>query len=313
VYPRLFQFGPITLPTYGACLALGLVAALFLALHNARRLKIPPEAMWNLSMAMVLSGLVGSKLLLILTNLRDFFRFPLLMLSLPITQSPRALFGGAFAALVVGYIYLRAKKMPLLATLDALTPAFLLADAFANLGAFASGSNYGLPTAHRWGVTYTSHLAAFWSGTPLGVRLHPTQLYLCAADVLIWVLVLWLLPRQRQTGECIGSGLFLYGLALFSIDFFRGDLSTPLFHGTLSLSQCIAVWMVIVGAMLWLEREAPAVAASSAPALAVIHTSSHSASEPPPQPSPPRPRLHLIEKPSSPAPPNDAHRNRQEK
>ena len=313
MYPRLFQFGPVTLPTYGACLALGLVAALFLALHNARRLKISPESMWNLSMAMVLCGLVGSKLFLILTNLRDFLSFPLLMLSLPVTQSPLALLGGVALAFVVGYIYLRGKKMPLLATLDALAPALLLADAFANLGAFASGSDYGTPTAHRWGVIYSSHWAAFWSGTPLGIRLQPTQLYLCAVDLLLCALLLWLLPRQRQSGESMGAGLFLSGLAFFGIDFFRGDVSTPLFHGTISLAQAISALMVIVGALLWLEREDSITAASSTPSLAVIHTTAQSALEQHTDHSSPRPHLQLIAKPSQVAAPNEPHRNRHEK
>lgn len=252
-------------------------------------------------MAMVLSGLVGSKLLLVLTNLRDFFHYPLLMLSLPITQSPRALFGGALLALVIGAVYLRAKKMPPLHTLDALAPAFLLADAFANLGAFASGSNYGTPTAHLWGVIYTNRWAAFWSGTPLGIRLQPTQLYLCAADLLLCALLLWLLPRQRQQGEGIGAGLFLYGLALFGIGFFRGDVPTPLFHATLSVTQGIAVLMVIVGALLWLERTPLTHDAEAFPDSAPVL-----------EDTPLRPRLHLIEKPSPQSSPSDPHRNRHE-
>lgn len=256
MYPRLFQFGPFTLPTYGACLAIGMVAALFLALHTARRLRIDPESMWNLSMLVVFSALLGSKLLLIVANWRDFLRYPLLMLSLSIPQSRSTLLGGFVLALLAGLFYLRAKKMPLLRTLDAAAPALALADVFANLGAFAAGSDYGAPTALPWGVVYRNPWAAYWSGTPLGIRLHPTQLYACLAELFLCAFLLWLLPRQRQDGEAIGAWLFLYGLARFGIEFFRGDVDFTIFHKTLSIQQGITIVMVIAGALLWLERDA---------------------------------------------------------
>ncbi|HUZ04550.1 MAG TPA: prolipoprotein diacylglyceryl transferase family protein [Acidobacteriaceae bacterium] len=254
MYPRLFQFGPITLPTYGACLAIGLVAALFLALYTARRLRIEPESMWNLSMLVVFSALLGSKLLLLVANFRDFLHYPLLMLSLSITQSRSALLDGFILALLAGMMYIRAKKMPWLRTLDAAAPALALGDAFANLGAFAAGSGYGKPTALPWGVVYHSRWAATWSNTPLNIRLHPTQMYLCLVELFLCALLVWMLPRQRQDGEGIGSWLFLYGLALYGIDFFRGDVRYALFGGRLSLQQGIACVLVMAGALLWLER-----------------------------------------------------------
>jgi len=144
-----------------------------------------------------------------------------------------------------------------LRTLDAAAPALALADVFAKLGAFAAGSNYGAPTALPWGVVYRNPWATYWSGTPLGIRLHPTQLYACLAELFLCAFLLWLLPRQRQEGEAIGAWLFFYGLVRFGIEFFRGDVDSTFFHGMLSMQQGIAIVMVIAGALLWLERSAP--------------------------------------------------------
>jgi phosphatidylglycerol:prolipoprotein diacylglycerol transferase len=262
VYPRLFQFGPFTLPTYGACLAIGLVAALFLALYTARRLRVEPESMWNLCMLVVFSVLLGTKLLLIVTNWHDFLHYPVLMLSLPVTRSISTLLSGFLLALITGLIYMRVKKMPWLRTLDAAAPPLALAASIASLGAFAAGSGYGTATTLPWGVIFRNRWAAYWYGTPLGVRLHPTQMYECVLAFLLCVFLLWLLPRRRQDGEGIGAWLFLYGLVIFWLDFFRGDASRKIFFaGTFSITQSIAFVVVIAGALLWLQRPAPSASA----------------------------------------------------
>jgi len=257
MHPLLFQIGPFTLPTEGACLAVGLLAALALAQAFARRLQIAQEQMWNLSMTAVLAALLGAKLELILSSGRAFLHYPLLVLSLSVLRSPAARWSGFLTGLLAALVYARIQRMPLLRTLDAAAPALALGDAFANLGAFATGAQFGAPTALPWGVVYHSRWAALWAGTPLGVRLHPTQLYLCGVDLLLCALLWRLLTQARQAGETFGAGMFLYGLALYGVELLRGDVSFVLLHGALSLQQGIAVLMVLAGALLWLERPAP--------------------------------------------------------
>ena len=257
VYPRLFQFGPVALPTEGVCLVVGLLLALMLAQAAARRLQIAQETMWNLSMTAVLSALVGAKLVLILESGGAFLHYPLLVLSLSVLRSSSARVGGSLLALMAALLYMRFQRMPLLRTLDAAAPALALGDAFAHLGAFASGAEYGAPTTLPWGVVFHSRWAALWAGTPLGVRLHPAQLYLCGFDLLLCALLWRWLPRQRQTGETLGAGLFLYGLASYGVELLRGDVNFLLLHGALSPQQAMAALMVVAGALLWMERPAP--------------------------------------------------------
>ena len=236
-------------------MAIALVAALFLVLHAARRLRMQPERMWNLSMLIIFTMLLGSKLLLIVSNVRDFLHYPLLILSLSTARSWSAMLGGFLLALIAGLLYVWTKKMPLLRTLDAVAPALALGGAIASLGAFAAGSGYGSPTALPWGVVYNNRWAAYWYGTPLGVRLHPVQLYEAAIAGGLCLLLLWLLPRHRQDGEVMGAGLFLYGIAMFWLQFLSDQqVHVFLFGGTFSILQGIAFVMVIAGALLWLER-----------------------------------------------------------
>jgi len=105
-----------------------------------------------------------------------------------------------------------------------------------------------------WGIVFHSRWAAMWNSTPLEIRLQPVQLYLGAIQLVACLLLLWWLPRRKQDGELAGGYLLLMGLAQFFLDFYRGDNRLLVLHGAISLTQAIDFGMVIVGALLLLER-----------------------------------------------------------
>jgi phosphatidylglycerol:prolipoprotein diacylglycerol transferase len=89
---------------------------------------------------------------------------------------------------------------------------------------------------------------------PLGVKLHPVQLYDAAASLGIFVLLLWMVRRGTQrNGEIAGTWLFLYGVCRYFVEFLRGDAARhPLLDGAVTLAQAMAVAGVILGGALWL-------------------------------------------------------------
>lgn len=261
MYPRLFQAGPLILPTLGAMAAAGLICGLLLAMRVARALRLDPDNVWNLALLAVGAAFVGSRLLLIAFNWSDFLHFPLLMLTAAPAGVGGVFYGGVLIAAVAAYGYARWKRMPLLRTLDALAPAAALGHGIYMLGAFAAGCSYGVETARPWGVVFRDKFAAMWCGTPLGVSLQPTQLYESAAELLLCVFLLWLV-RQRllgakafQDGELFGAWLFLFGAARFVIEFYRGDPGRgSLFGGLLTWTQGVALLAILEGGFLWMDR-----------------------------------------------------------
>jgi phosphatidylglycerol:prolipoprotein diacylglycerol transferase len=93
-----------------------------------------------------------------------------------------------------------------------------------------------------------------WSGTPLGIRLHPVQLYLCALELALCAGLLWWLPQRRQAGEMAGGWLLLSGLGQFFLDLYRGNNRLMVFGAALSLTQAIDFCMVVLGGLLLLEH-----------------------------------------------------------
>ncbi len=254
MYPRFFTFGPVSVPTYGVFAAIALVAGLVVAMRAAARLRVPPDAMWNTGMIALFTAIVGSKLLLVLNHWHDFLSYPFLMLSLAIPQTVDSMLTELGLGISAGLLYMTWKGMPWLGTLDAAAPGWALGQSILALGCFFGGCEYGRPTSAPWGVVFHSRWATMWNGTPLEVRLQPVQLYVCAVQLALCILLLWWLPRRRQPGELAGAWMFCSGLAEFFLNFYRGDNRLLVLGGALSLMQAIDFFLVVLGAILLLEQ-----------------------------------------------------------
>ena len=120
-------------------------------------------------------------------------------------------------------------------------PGIALGHVVGRFGCLFAGCCYGKPTTMPWGITFTDPFAAANVGTPLGVPLHPTQLYEAGAELLI--LVVLLLDRTRRAGRSPGRTfwlyMLLYAISRFIIEFFRGDERGTV--GMFSTSQFISI------------------------------------------------------------------------
>jgi phosphatidylglycerol:prolipoprotein diacylglycerol transferase len=158
---------------------------------------------------------------------------------------------GALAAL----LYALAEGLPRLRTVDVLAPGAALGFVVNRVGAFCGGAAWGTPTHLPWGVVYRSVVAYLWYRVPLGVALHPVQLYDAAVSLILFVLLLWMGGRRGlRPGEVAGTWLFLYGLARFFLEFLRGDPARdPLLGSAVTLAQVLSVAAVVAGGALWLR------------------------------------------------------------
>jgi phosphatidylglycerol:prolipoprotein diacylglycerol transferase len=102
-------------------------------------------------------------------------------------------------------------------------------------------------------VTFTSPDAAANVGTPLGVPLHPTQLYEAVAELVILVGLLVLERRGRAfPGRTFFAYLFVYGVSRFAIEFYRGDPRGFVFGG-ISTSQFISAMLVPISVVMFVH------------------------------------------------------------
>jgi phosphatidylglycerol:prolipoprotein diacylglycerol transferase len=248
VYPRLLQLGHVAIPVYGALTALALVAGLVAAMHFARRLSLDPNKVWTLSLTAILSALIGARLLVVLAHFETFRQHPFWVLGLATLRDGWIVPVSVALGIGAGVLYALAEGLPVLSVADALAPAAAVAFALNRVGAFVAGIDFGTPSSAPWAITYTSRIAALWYRTPLGVSLHPVQLYEAAACLATCALLIWWLPRRRRNGEVAGTVLFAFGVADPVLDLWRADPASPAF------SLLVSVVAVLAGAALLLDR-----------------------------------------------------------
>lgn len=259
VHPILFHIGSLLVPSYGAITALGVLVALVLAQRTARIVRVDAGKVWNLCILSLFAALATTRLLLVAANWSALRSHPSWVLGLAMVHHPLLAGVGALAGTGCAAWYAHHSKLPFRATADALAPPLAAGLAFEQLGALAAGSGYGADAAPSlgWAVTYTNPLAAIWSGTPLGVPLHPVQAYAALAffalAVLLWV---WL-PLERRRGDVAGLWLMGAGVTIYLTEIWRDWVGRgSLFHGVIDGPQIAAVFLVLAGALVLLERKA---------------------------------------------------------
>lgn len=253
MFPKLISFGDFFLPTYGLLVALGFLAGVWVTTRLARRAGLDPEAITNLAVYCALAGLAGAKLMMFFLNFDYYSSNPGSLFSFDTLLSAGVFHGGFLAAMGFAWFYVRSQRLPWLQTLDVLAPGAALGHAIGRLGCFAAGCCWGDRCERPWAVTFTNPDAHSITGVPLGIALHPTQLYEAALTfVIAYVLYRGFSPK-RNPGWTFGLYLALYGPARIVTEFFREHDQAPPFGGPLTWTQLIALALTALGVWLILR------------------------------------------------------------
>jgi len=256
MYPEIFHIGSFPINTYGVFLAIAFLCAILVAVRLAARDGLPRERIYDLSLWMLLGGLIGSKILMLFTE-PEYRDHPLQLLSLDFLRSGGVFYGGLIGAVLTGYFLMKRYKLPWWKTADACAPGIAIGNFFGRQGCFAAGCCWGKPTSLPWGVKFTE-LGHQITGVPTDVYLHPTQLYESFAMLVVFLFLLWMHRRKRFNGQVILLYALLYSIVRFSIEFVRDDPRGDIFGLTtltgLSTSQMISLVIGIAAAVVLVIR-----------------------------------------------------------
>ena len=258
MHPVLFKLGALLIPSYGALAAAGVLVALVLAQRTARTAGASPAQVWNVCVIALFTALLGSRILLVAVNWRELKRHPMWMLGLATIHSPWLAGSGILIGALAAYAYLRWQHVPVLPTLDALSAPLACGLALEQMGALLAGAGYGTDASVPWAVVYSHPLAQRWSGTPLGIPLHPVQAYAALAYATLAVLLLVWMPLRRHAGDVAGIGLLGLGVSVYITELWRDPEGRgQMLRGALDGPQAAAIVLVLLGAWLLVERKRP--------------------------------------------------------
>lgn len=253
--PRLFTIGSFTLHTYGVLVSLGFLVGVLLARRLARSAGLDGEQIFGLGIYIALVAILGAKLLMVITDWDYYLSHPREIFSLQSLQSGGVFYGGFVAALIFAIAYCRVQQLSFWRVADTFAPGIALGHAIGRIGCFTAGCCWGRETHLPWAVVFTNPYSHDLVGVPLGVPLHPTQLYESFALFAIFLLLLRVRSRAHFDGQVFAAYVMLYATARFCIEFLRGDPDRGfVLGGALSTSQFLSIFLFAGAAIFWLLR-----------------------------------------------------------
>src|SRR5262245_53711168 len=255
MHPRLVTTPFYTLRTFGVLLAAAYLIAYWWMMREGRRQRLDVDALGSLGVWAIVGAIVGARVLMIIRSWPEYVARPSELLSPALLVAAGDFYGGFIGALVMSaFFFRRHPQLPFWPAADVCAPAIALGQAIGRIGCLMAGDDYGRPTGLPLGVTFTDPDAATIGGAPLGVPLHPVQLYESIVCLILFAALVRLSRKKHFEGEVILAYTFLYAVARFVLEFYRGDADRGFVFGGLSTSQFIAAILAPAAMLLWFAR-----------------------------------------------------------
>ncbi len=276
MHPILFEYGPLRIGSYGVTLAIAFISAFLLINWQFRKNNCDVELAWDLHFFAIFGGMIGSRLLFIFENFKEFLAAPLSMI---FSTTGFSVLGGYILALVLCIIRVRVAGEPFFKIADIYVPGMAMGYMIGRLGCIVAGDGcYGLPCELPWAMSFPKGLVPTLSTEnpslaatfarlfpdkpiPVDIHVHPTPLYE-SASTLALLLILLLVNWRIGSGRRFAFFLVWFGISRFLVEFIRLN---PFIYWGMSSSQLLSLFFILAGLVI---------AATSQSRIARLHESS---------------------------------------
>ncbi|MFH1224150.1 MAG: prolipoprotein diacylglyceryl transferase, partial [Pseudomonadota bacterium] len=236
---------------YGAMLAIGFLLGMYLAQRDAKHFGISDKKLADMFPWIILGAAVGARLFHVLVERPAFvFEHPLDIFKL--WDGGVTFYGGLIGGVIVVYLFTRKHKMSMLAVSDFIIPYAALGMVFGRLGCFLAGCCYGLPTELPWGIAIMNHDSIT---RPLGIALHPTQLYQALVNLITFIILYRNTWRKKFEGQNLLLFGLMYPLGRTIVEFFRADsIRGYIIDGVITTSQGISIVIFVTCLVIYINR-----------------------------------------------------------
>lgn len=262
--------GPMPIYGFGVMLCAGLTAGFILCLAHAERDGLSRDASAGTYFAAAVAGLLGARLLYVLTNLRDFDS---VAQAFAFQSGGLVFYGGVLGGLAGSVAYARRHRLDWFAWADAAAPSLALGSMLGRIGCYFAGCDYGVrlaPGAARFFTRlgtfprWPDDVAGAGAGSPAWVDqvlyhglpfdrptalpVHPTELYESFTSCIVFAALLLLRERKQFRGQIFLAFVTLYGAARFALETVRDDPERGLYGPAAAPSVLVALGFLVLGA-----------------------------------------------------------------
>ncbi len=268
MYRELVSLGPVTIHTFGAMMALGFMASLFVLDRMNKRFSVLPPGceISGVMMNLLLAGIAGARI----CHVVEYWHqdgFDKDWLSIFMVWNGGLVFYGGFAGAVAAFLamyFRRRGKIGFFEFSDFILVALPLGHAFGRLGCFfngccfgrlasecgRAGEIFGLSFPPLSDASYTQWKAGLLSSPALkSLPVLPSQLFEASALLLLFAILLLAYLRFHGRRPGVVTGLYFcgYGVFRFCLEYMRGD-DRPA-NALFSSAQMFSMPLVAVGAV----------------------------------------------------------------
>ncbi|MEQ9186652.1 MAG: prolipoprotein diacylglyceryl transferase [Cryomorphaceae bacterium] len=251
MHPILIELGNFTIYAYGFMIVVGATLAyFFLSNHAKRQYDIHPDKISTLLVWIFVAAFVGGKVFFYLEEPEVYIDDPSAMWD--DIGNGFVFFGSLLFAVPTTIWFFIRNKWNVWGMLDLLAFTTLIVHAFGRLGCFLAGCCHGLPTHSGWGITFTD---PYSQAEPLGVPLHPTQLYSFAMLTVIFLTLYFYRAKKQFDGQLFILYVMLYSIGRSMVEVFRGDEARGyVIEGWVTHSQFISFILILAMIALYVWR-----------------------------------------------------------
>ncbi|MBT9140600.1 MAG: Prolipoprotein diacylglyceryl transferase [Dehalococcoidia bacterium] len=227
MYPVLFRIGGISIYAYAVFLTLAFIIGTLGVSRGGKRAGLPVEKLLDMAMWILVTSLVGARLLFVLIELPMYLANPLSVFN--VRSGGLSFHGGLIAGIAAGLWYTHRQRLPQGKVADLVAPFLALGYGIVRIGCLLNGCCFGIPANLPWalpGATADSTLR------------HPTQLYAFLAGMIIFALLLWRKNKTRFNGQLFLEFILFYSVYRFFIEYYR---EVSAYAGILTLGQSVSL------------------------------------------------------------------------
>jgi phosphatidylglycerol---prolipoprotein diacylglyceryl transferase len=252
MHPILFEIGPVTIYTYGFCIAVGAILGFtYMAWQGRKQFNMSFDKANTLFIVLVLSSVVGGKVFFFFEKPAYYFKH----FSELFSGSGFVFYGSLLFCIPAMLYFFQKNKLPVWGMLDIMGMVTCIVHATGRIGCFNAGCCYGTHTDFFLGVIYTNEKCQ----APLGQSLHPVQLYE-SGFIFLLLGALWLFRERKQfDGQLFLLYLMSYAAGRSVLELFRGDEARGyIVPGWISHSQFISLIIIIISGVVYYQLKGKA-------------------------------------------------------
>ena len=242
---------------YGIIIGIGVLLALALALHEAKRTGQNPENYVDVALFGIIFAVIGARMYYVIFSWELYADNPLKIFAL--REGGLAIYGGIIAGIITVIVYTKKKGLNFWLVADTTAPSLLLGQIIGRWGNFFNREAFGGYTDNHFAMRYLKEQVHNVNPSVLEhtltingaeyIQVHPTFLYESLWNLMILILLLLLKKRKKFDGQIFGCYILGYACGRVWIEGLRTD---QLMIGNFAVSQLLSV-MLMIGAvvLLW--------------------------------------------------------------